>query len=107
MGEWKVGQWIVGVISFQKIFGLCGLKGHIVDKRWGVTTVTHGNVKIVLESSKQDSQLVKSTPNVYLVIYLACPVPTALRRYLKTHSVKQKKLFQCKHREYASSHAKY
>ena len=58
------GHWIVDAISFQKIFGLCGLKGHIVDKRWGVTTVTHGNVKIVLESSKQDSQLVKSTPHV-------------------------------------------
>ena len=41
MGEWAVGQWIVGVTSFQKIYGLCGLKGHIVDKRWGVTTVTH------------------------------------------------------------------
>ena len=37
MGEWWVGQWIVGVISFQKIFGLCGLKGHIVKIRWGVT----------------------------------------------------------------------
>ena len=37
MGEWKVGQWIVGVTSFQKIFGLCGLKGHIVKIRWGVT----------------------------------------------------------------------
>ena len=37
MGEWKVGQWIVGVISFQKISGLCGLKGHIVKIRWGVT----------------------------------------------------------------------
>ena len=37
MGEWKVGQWIVGVIRFQKIFGLCGLKGHIVKIRWGVT----------------------------------------------------------------------
>ena len=32
MGEWLVGQWIVGVISFHKIFGLCGLKGHIVEK---------------------------------------------------------------------------
>ena len=31
MGEWFVGQWIVGVISFQKIFGLCGLKGHKVE----------------------------------------------------------------------------
>ena len=37
MGECLVGQWIVGVISFQKIFGLCGLKGHIVKIRWGVT----------------------------------------------------------------------
>ena len=41
MGEWWVGQWIVGVISFQKIFGLCGLKGHIVEIRWDVTIV-HG-----------------------------------------------------------------
>ena len=53
MGEWKVGQWIVGVISFQKIFGLCGLKGHIVKIRWGVTLEdarTHGrNVNIELE----------------------------------------------------------
>ena len=32
-----MGQWIVGVISFQKIFGLYGLKCHIVEKRWGVT----------------------------------------------------------------------
>ena len=54
MGEWSVGQWIVGVISFQKIFGLCGLKGHIVEIRWDVTLV-HGrrrtdgrNVKIEL-----------------------------------------------------------
>ena len=42
MGEWKVGQWIVGVISFQKIFGLCGLKGHIVKIRWGVTLEDNG-----------------------------------------------------------------
>merc|ERR1712130_839402 len=31
VGEWAVGQWIVGVASFQKIFGLCGLKCHIVE----------------------------------------------------------------------------
>ena len=29
MGEWSVGQWIVGVISFQKMYGLYGLKHHI------------------------------------------------------------------------------
>ena len=39
MGEWLVGQWIVDVISFQKIFGLYGLECHIVEKRWGVTRV--------------------------------------------------------------------
>ena len=42
MGEWEVGQWIVGVISFQKIFGLCGLKGHIVKIRWGMTLEDNG-----------------------------------------------------------------
>ena len=50
MGEWKVGQWIVGVISFQKIFGLCGLKGNIVVIRWDVTLEhTQRNMKIELE----------------------------------------------------------
>ena len=59
MGECLVGQWIVAVISSQKIFGLYGLKGHIVEKRWGVTFVdndSHGNVKIELEFLKQNSQ---------------------------------------------------
>ena len=31
MSEWLGGLWIVGAISFQKIFGLCGLNGHIVE----------------------------------------------------------------------------
>ena len=31
MGEWSVVQWIVGVISFQNMYGLCGLKHHIVE----------------------------------------------------------------------------
>ena len=31
MGEWTVGQWIVGVISFQKMYGLYGLKHHKVE----------------------------------------------------------------------------
>ena len=37
MGEWSVGQWIVGVICFQKIFGLFGLKHHIVEISGDVT----------------------------------------------------------------------
>ena len=56
-----VGEWIVDVISFQKIFGLCGLKCHIVEIWRDVTfedgrTTDDGNVNIVLESAKQDSQ---------------------------------------------------
>ena len=63
MGEWWLGQWIVGVISFQKIFGLCGLKGHIVEIRWDVTLVhgrTDGQRTTVCEDRarilKQNSQ---------------------------------------------------
>ena len=37
MGELLVGQWVVGVISFQKIFGLDGLKHHIVEIGGDVT----------------------------------------------------------------------
>ena len=36
-----VGEWIVHVISFQKILGSCGLNGHIMEIRLGVTLV-HG-----------------------------------------------------------------
>ena len=32
-------EWIMDGISFQKIYGLCGLKGHIVEIRRGVTLV--------------------------------------------------------------------
>ena len=34
-----VDEWIVDVISFQKIFGLCGLKCHIVEIWRDVTLV--------------------------------------------------------------------
>ena len=37
MGEWLLGQWIVGVISFQKIYGLYGLKHHRVEISGDVT----------------------------------------------------------------------
>ena len=51
----------MGVISFQKIFGLCGLKCHIVEIWRDVTfedrgRTDNGNVNIELESAKQDSQ---------------------------------------------------
>ena len=37
-----VDEWIVDVISFQKIFSLCGLKGHIGEIWRGVTLVDNG-----------------------------------------------------------------
>ena len=32
MVEWSVSQWIQGVMMFQKIFGLYGVKRHKVEK---------------------------------------------------------------------------
>ena len=31
MGEWAVCHWIVGIFSFQKMYGLYGLKHHTFD----------------------------------------------------------------------------
>ena len=58
-----VGELVVDVISFQKIFGLCGLKCHIMEI-WRDVTLVHGrtdgrNVKIELEFWKQNSQYIK------------------------------------------------
>ena len=53
MGEWSVGQWIVVNISFLKIFGLYGLKHHIVEISGDVTDAGRTNerqVKIELLS---------------------------------------------------------
>ena len=43
MGEWSVGQWIVGVISFQKMYGLYGLKHHTVEISGDVTDAGRTN----------------------------------------------------------------
>ena len=54
-----VGEWIVHVISFQKILGSCGLNGHIMEIRLGVTLEDNDgqrNVKIGLEFWTQNSQ---------------------------------------------------
>ena len=32
MGEWAVGYWIVGVTSFQKIYGLYSVEHHKIEK---------------------------------------------------------------------------
>ena len=57
MGECLMGQGLVGVITFQKIFGLYGLECLIVEKRSGVTGVrTDGFVKIEPEFLSQNLQ---------------------------------------------------
>ena len=49
MGEWSVSQWIVGVISFQKIFGLYGLKHHIVEISGDVTDAGRDKQQVKIE----------------------------------------------------------
>ena len=53
MGEWSVGQWIVGVISFKKMYGLYGLKHYTVEISEDVTdpdertTKQQGNIELL------------------------------------------------------------
>ena len=54
-------EWIVDVISFQKIFGLCGLKCHIVEI-WRDVTV---EASIVPQSEPFFSKVIS-----YLVFWL-------------------------------------
>ena len=51
-----VGEWIVEVISFQKIFGICYIVEIWRDVTFEDGRTTDGNVNIELESAKQDSQ---------------------------------------------------
>ena len=53
MGEWAVGQWIVGVTSFQKIYGLYGLKHHIVEIIGDVTKVGRTDNRTRKDSATQ------------------------------------------------------
>ena len=64
-----MSDWIVDVLSFQKIFSLCGLKGHIVEIRGGVTLVDdrrttnneqRRNVKIELEFWEAEFAMMRS-----------------------------------------------
>ena len=44
----SAGEWIVDVTSFQKIFGLCGLKGvTLVDNGQGRTTEREDRARIL------------------------------------------------------------
>ena len=49
MGEWSVGQWIVGVISFQKMYGLYGLKSIYIGINAHVTDAGQTNKQTTSE----------------------------------------------------------
>ena len=49
MGEWAVGYRIVGVTSFQKIYGLYGLKHHMMEINGDVTMETNKQQKVKTE----------------------------------------------------------
>ena len=49
MGEWSVGQWIVGVISFQKMYGLYGLKSIYIGINAHVTDAGRTNKQTTSE----------------------------------------------------------
>ena len=49
MDEWS-GQWIVGVISLQKTYGLCGLKQHIVNRQQTTTREDKATQFVICET---------------------------------------------------------
>ena len=49
MGEWSVGQWIVGVISLQKMYGLYGLKSIYIGINAHVTDAGQTNKQTTSE----------------------------------------------------------
>ena len=51
MGEWSVGQWIVGVVSFQKMYGLYGLKNHIHIEEISGNVIAAGRRRTTREDS--------------------------------------------------------
>ena len=57
-----MGEWIVDVISFQKIFGFCGVRGHIVEIRRDVTLVDNEQrkVKVMLDGIRNSCHILSS-----------------------------------------------
>ena len=59
MGEWSVGQWIVGVISLQKMYGLYGLKSIYIGINAHVT-----------DAGRTDKQTNERTTSEYMATQL-------------------------------------
>ena len=64
-----MGEWIVHVISFQKIFGLCGLKCHIVEIWRDVTLVDDGRRHTECEDRARilETEFAKSSSTVLAI----------------------------------------
>ena len=90
MGEWGVGYWIVGVTSFQKIYGLCGLKHHIVEIRDHVTGAGQTNKQTnneqwkigLLSQWKLEAEFRKKITYFLYQIYKRKKIPWAPRLHL-------------------------
>ena len=66
-------EWIVDVISFQKIFGLCGLKGDIVEIGWGVTLVDNGRTTDGQRTECEDRARILETEFAKTQWWWGCP----------------------------------
>ena len=61
MFEWSVGQWIVGVLSFQKMFGWYGIKHHIVEISRDVTDVVQTNERTTIREERATQLVIPET----------------------------------------------
>ena len=63
------------LISFQKIFALCRLKGHIVEIRWDVTIV-HGRTDGRTTECEDRARILKQNSQFQMQHFpLSCPIP--------------------------------
>ena len=68
MGQWSVGQWMLGDISFQKIYGFYGLR-HVKKVKSCDVTPADGNVKVGQYSALAKSAIFKETTKNYSLVF--------------------------------------
>ena len=90
-----MSDWKVDVLSFQKIFSFCGLKGHIVEIRGGVTleedeqrrTTECEDRARILGSRIRNSLFVRPPPllsNIGILIDLLVPILSHFKSFSGT-----------------------
>ena len=68
MGEWAVGYWIVGVTSFQKIYGLYGLKHHILEISGDVTDMDRRTNKRTTSKDRATQLLIREQLSFAIIV---------------------------------------